>query len=261
MPSSSSTPVGVHGRDAGLEPEHGARAWSVACGRSVCDLVARRRPAAPSPRSTRVTWPGRGTAPVAGQRGHELGERTGDLDSGGSATDDDDVERSRRSARSSPGRRSSSAWRWRRSRSASATEYSGKACSAAPGTPKNSAGHPPPPPGAIPRPGRPSARRHAAVRQVDRGDLRRARTSTVGYSRKIAGADGRCPPRAAARSPPGRAAAGTGGSRCGRPASRRRLRHPAVCAHATPASPPPSTTTCAHRGRPHSDISSRQSAG
>ena len=67
------------------------------------------------------------------QRGDELGERAGDLHAGGSAADDDDVA----GPGARPTRASATRARWcRRRRSASATEYSGNACSSAPGMPK-----------------------------------------------------------------------------------------------------------------------------
>ena len=66
----------------------------------------------------------------------QLRDRPGGLDAGGAGADHDDVERPARRAASAVGAPAAGRCRCSRSRSASATEYSGNACSAAPGTPK-----------------------------------------------------------------------------------------------------------------------------
>ena len=110
------------------------RAWSGACART-CGTCRRTRPARRLPRSTRKIRPGRWMAPS---------DASACVSSASAPATSTPVGRRRRRPRR--GRRRGharrrlpsaiSSRRWSRSRSASATEYSGNAYSAAPGTPK-----------------------------------------------------------------------------------------------------------------------------
>ena len=82
-------------------------------------------------------------------------------------------------------------------------------------------------------------------------------TSTFWSSRNSLRSERRCRSARAATSPPGRAAAGTGGSCCGRRSVTRTSSCLASCrAQPTPANPPPRTTTCS-RPSPDSGGSGR----
>ena len=128
-------PVGVHGGDAGLQPDLGTVPWSACRGRTggPCRRTRRAGPCRGRPgRSARAV----GAAQRCAVRCDQLGERPGHLDPGRPAADDDHVEGVVRGPAAPSPAAASSSWRCSRSRSASATEYSGNACSAAPGTPK-----------------------------------------------------------------------------------------------------------------------------
>jgi hypothetical protein len=101
-----------------------------------------------------------------------VGERAGDLDAGRAAADHDEVQRAAREQLGSRSASSKTPIRRERSRVASSSEYSGKACSSAPGVRKKLGCEPPARTSASPSMRSPSAVVHRVGGGVDRRHLR-----------------------------------------------------------------------------------------
>ncbi len=212
------------------------------------------------PRSTRMIRPGRGMSPMVARAFVELGQRAGRLDPGRAAADDDHVERvverprrRRRLPRPAPGGAAAAVRRRRPSRAGRrARRHRARRSTAAV-----------------------AAGRDDQVRPCD--DRRRRRASRVRAAGSIAGHLGRCGPRPSGsrEDRPVRSGDVLGRQLRGGHLVEQRLElvvvvavdkvtrtpsSPSAWAQATPASPPPTTTTW---GAPvlhgHSDSSSRRS--
>ena len=214
VPSSRSTRVHVDLLDARAQPEVDAGLRPGACGRTPARASrtgraprARGRPGARGRR--RASGPGSG-APRRARRGRRRPRRRWVRRR----------RRRRRATRCHRTRASATRARWcRRRRSASATEYSGNACSCGARDAEEVRARARGEHEVVGRQRPAVVEDERAVRERGRRDaLRRPRRRSARPRRSCA-AGARRPRRAAATWPPGRAAAGTGGSRCGRPAS------------------------------------------